>query len=156
MQVEGFIGKSSTSVDSKGRCSFPKELRKLLSTENEGRVVITVGSDFSLSLYPVVEWNAFVKLLDQRPRTKKNVQFRRWVTNMAKECVLDKQNRISLSDELMKFAQIAGDVTFTGDGSTVGLWNPERYSDKYEDFSPDELAEFDQMFYWDDSEEGEV
>ncbi len=156
MQVEGFIGKSSTSVDSKGRCSFPKELRKFLSTENEGRVVITVGSDFSLSLYPVVEWNAFVKLLDQRPRTKQNVQFRRWVTNMAKECVLDKQNRISLSDELMKFAQIAGDVTFTGDGSTVGLWNPERYSDKYEDFSPDELAEFDQMFYWDDSEEGEV
>ena len=156
MQVEGFIGKSSTSVDSKGRCSFPKELRKFLATENEGRVVITVGSDFSLSLYPVVEWNAFVKLLDQRPRTKKNVQFRRWVTNMAKECVLDKQNRISLSDELMKFAQIAGDVTFTGDGSTVGLWNPERYSDKYEEFSPDELAEFDQMFYWDDSEEGEV
>ncbi len=155
MQVQGFIGKSTTSVDSKGRCSFPKEIRKFLDPANEGRVVITVGSDFSLSLYPVAEWNAFVLLLDQRPRTKQNIQFRRWVTNMAKESVLDGQNRISLSEELMKYAGISGEVTFTGDGTTVGLWNPDRYREKFESFTPEQLADFDQMFYWDDPAEGE-
>ena len=129
--------------------SFPKELRKFLSAENESRVVITVGSDFSLTLYPVVQWNAFVKFLDQRPRTQKNVEFRRFITNNAKECVLDKQNRINLSEYHMKFAKIDSEVTFTGDGATVGLWNSKRYSEKFENFSEKDLEAFDQMFYWD-------
>ncbi len=153
MNVVGFIGKSTTSIDAKGRCCFPKEIRKFLASENEGRVVITVGSDFSLSLYPVKEWNEFVQNLDNRPRTKQNIQFKRWVTNMAKECVLDGQNRITLSDELKKYAKISKEVTFTGDGLTVGLWNPISYSDKFEDFDENELENFDSMFYWDDEVE---
>jgi MraZ protein len=155
MNVVGFIGKSTTSVDNKGRCSFPKELRKFLAPENEGRVVITVGSAGSLTLYPVKEWNAFVELLAKRPRTMKNEDFRRWVTNMATESVLDGQNRISLTPGLCRHAGITSEVTFTGDGLTVGLWNPVTYSARYENFSEEDMGKFDEMFYWDDSEGGQ-
>ena len=150
MNVKGFIGKSTTTVDAKGRCSFPKELRKYLAPENEGKVVVTVGMEKSLTLYPVTEWNSYVEELNSRPRTRDNIRLQRLVTHNAKESVLDGQNRISLNEYLKQFASIAGEVTFAGDGKTVSLWNPEAYRDKYESFSDEDLSQLDDMFYWDE------
>jgi division/cell wall cluster transcriptional repressor MraZ len=146
MQLHGFIGKAKASIDAKGRVSFPKELRQYLADQNDGRVVVTLGAQKSLTLYPLVEWNEFVGELSRRPRTPENERFRIRITSSAKESVLDQQSRITLTAEQMQYAGINGEATFAADGMTVRIWQPERYSELYEQ----EIEGFDDMFYWDE------
>lgn len=152
MSSAGFIGKNTTTLDTKGRCSFPRDLRKSLPESSAKTVVITIGSERSLSLYPLSEWKKFMEELSHRPRRPENVRFRRQIMGMAKESTLDGQNRVSLTEEQRKYAGIKGEVTFAGDGAIVGLWNPDRYQALYELSDDKALSEFDSLFYWDEEE----
>jgi division/cell wall cluster transcriptional repressor MraZ len=143
MQLDGFIGKAKASIDAKGRVSFPKELRQYLAAENQGRVVVTLGVQKSLALYPLLEWNAFVAELSARPRTPENERFRIRITSAAKESELDNQNRITLTAEQMQFAGIDGEATFAANGKIVQVWKPERFSELFEQNDDD----FDDLYF---------
>jgi MraZ protein len=149
MQVMGFIGQANAAIDPKGRVSFPKDLRQYLAPENEGRVVVTIGPEKSLVLYPLADWNQFAAELAARPRTLQNNQFRIQVMAHAKESILDQQNRITLSAKQMAWANLDADATFVGEGSTVRIFQPAHYSELYEQ----EIENFDQMFYWDSGDQ---
>lgn len=131
MQVQGFIGHAEAALDSKGRVSFPRELRQYLDENLKGKVVVTIGPEKSLTLYPVDKWNAYAEDLNTRPRTPQNMQLRTLVMAHAKESVLDGQNRITLSPKQMSWAGISTDVAFVGDGATVRLFSPEGYNERY-------------------------
>lgn len=143
MQVRGFIGQAEAAIDAKGRVSFPKELRQYLSEDSMGKVVVTIGPEKSLMLYPIHTWNEFSEELSQKPRTPQNMQLRTLVMANAKESVLDGQNRITLSPKQMEWAGISTEAVFLGDSSTVRIFSPERYNELYG--TPPE--NFDELFF---------
>jgi MraZ protein len=148
MELVGFIGTATVSVDFKGRCSLPRELRKQLPPEAGGQVLVSIFSDRSLALRPVQEWNRYVteELEPLARKNRKGANFVMMVTSMAKMSELDAQYRITLSPELMKYADIKKEVTFAGDGKRIRLWNPEVYR-KMLRFSEDDSEGFENCFY---------
>jgi MraZ protein len=153
MEPIGFIGTATVAVDAKGRSSLPRELRKQLSEESAGKVIVSIFADGSLALRPIQEWNRYV-LEELEPLAKKNKKGGRFVmmvTSMAKMSELDSQNRISLSQELLAFAGIKKEVTYAGDGKRIRLWNPEVYSQMIK-FSEDDADGFEDCFFSNDGE----
>ncbi len=150
MQLIGFIGKATVSVDAKGRTNLPRELRKQLPSEASGKVIVTLFADNSLALRPVTEWNRYVseELEPLSRQSRLQNQFVQRVTSMAKLSELDNQNRISLSPELMQYAGIQKEVLFAGDGARIRLWNPSAYEEMMR-FEGDSAEKFEQCFYVD-------
>jgi MraZ protein len=146
MRLESFIGKATLAVDAAGRTNFPKEFRKVLSEDNEGQVVVTIGGANTLALYPLSEWNRYVQYLDGLGRGPDVTKFRTRVTAMAKLSALDAQNRIVLTAEQLAYAGIRGEVTFVGAGNCVRLWAPARYNDEIAATTPDEEARFSNWY----------
>ncbi|MBF0430369.1 MAG: hypothetical protein HQK83_03765 [Fibrobacteria bacterium] len=148
MELTGFIGTATVSVDNKGRTSLPRELRRQLPLEAGGKVIVTIFADKSLALRPVQEWNRYVTE-ELEPLSKKSKEGNRFVmkvTSMAKLSELDGQNRLSLSSELMTYAGIGKEITFAGDGARIRLWSPEAYKNMMNFEDNDEL-DFDACFY---------
>lgn len=146
MSINGFIGKAKAMIDSKGRVSFPKELRKYLLPKNEDTVVVSLGAEKSLTLYPLDDWNNLIKDLNEKYRVSRNRKSKKLLDLMtanAKESTLDKQFRISLNKELLQFAKINTEILFAAAGNTVGLWQPEHY-DKLNSVENDD---FDDLFF---------
>ncbi len=147
MSVNGFFGKSTTTLDSKGRCSFPKELRKFLPAESEGQVMVTIGPEHSLRLYSIPAWNEYLQELQSLPKTRSRIHSLRKFMGGARLSTLDGQNRITLTEEQRQHAFIEGEVTFAGEGEHVGLWSPARY----EEISNPNDEDYDNFFYSDES-----
>lgn len=143
MQVNGFIGQADAAIDAKGRVSFPKELRQYLHEDNANKVVVTIGPEKSLMLYPLIQWNQFAEELSQRPRTPQNMQLRTLVMAHAKESTLDGQNRISLSPKQMEWAGISSTAVFVANSDTVRIFSTDRYNELYG--TPPE--NFDDLFF---------
>ncbi|MEO7425234.1 MAG: hypothetical protein ABI036_08600 [Fibrobacteria bacterium] len=146
INLESFIGKATVAMDATGRTSFPKDFRKSLREEAGGQVVVTIGLDRTLVLFPLYEWNEYIQYLESLGRGAEVSKFRLRITSMAKLSVLDAQNRISLSAEQMSYAGISGEVTFVGDGKRVRLWAPERFAQEIQAVSPDEEKQFENWF----------
>ena len=56
------------------------------------------------------------------------------------------QNRITLTQQQMKYAGIQGEVTFVGDGKRVRLWQPQRYTNEIETLTPEDKARHEHWF----------
>ena len=65
-----FSGEHFKSIDDKGRLSIPREFRDHLAEAGE-RLVLTKNMDGGLTLFPDVEWDAFVKRLEETPALRK-------------------------------------------------------------------------------------
>ncbi len=148
MDPIGFIGTATVSVDAKGRTNLPRELRKQLSADSEGKVIVSIFAEKSLALRPLPEWNRYVmeELEPLAKKSPKGARFVMMVTSMAKMSELDQQNRISLSKELMDYAGIDKEVKFAGDGKRIRLWNPNVYNQMIQ-FSEEDPEGFENCFY---------
>lgn len=143
--MAGFKGKYEHAVDDKGRFSFPSKLRKSLTPEANDSFVITRGYENSLAMYPLDAWNRFEDKMKSELNThrKEDRRFIRYVMMWAQEVTLDKQSRIMIPQELMKFAGIAGHVVILGFLETIELWSPENFQE-YSEFngetSPEDIG----------------
>ena len=146
LRLESFIGKATLAIDAAGRTNLPKDFRKVLHDENQGQVVVTIAESRTLALYPLSEWNRYVQYLADLGRGPDVSKFRARITAMAKLSVLDAQNRITLTAEQMRYAEIQGEVTFVGDGRRVRLWSPDRYVSEIETVSSEEETRFANWF----------
>jgi MraZ protein len=145
-RLESFIGKATLAVDAAGRTNFPKEFRKVMPEAAGGQVVVTIGGTNTLALYPLDEWNHYVRKLSDAGTGADISKFRARITSMAKLSSLDGQNRITLTPEQMNYAGISGMVTFVGDGNRVRIWSPERFTSEVESVTAEEAERFEQWF----------
>jgi MraZ protein len=143
--MAGFKGKYEYSIDAKGRVNLPAKLRKHVTPEADGAFVITRGLETCLYLYPLDTWT----VLEQDLTTKLNVYreedrlFLRTLLMWVQEVSLDKQSRIMIPSELLKFANIKSSVVLIGTLSKVELWAPEEldhYLNRYADQSYEDVA----------------
>jgi len=135
-------GTYERTLDEKLRLSLPKTLREALSSEKQ--LVLTPGTDGSLSLFPGKIFASLAERLAERSPTGHDVRaFSRLLYAQSHSVEIDTQGRIRLPLELARLATLEGDVVLLGVGDRVELWNKSRWDTYLSDLQPryDQLAE---------------
>ncbi len=140
-----FRGRSTRTLDDKGRLMIPPEFRDLLVARcAEGRFVVTTY-DSCLVGFPLPSWEEFeYKISKLKNSSRKLRDFRRLVIGGAEELVMDKQGRVRLSQAHRDYAGLERDAELVGQLEKFEIWSPDRLAAATEqDFSDvaDDLAE---------------
>jgi len=135
-------GTYERTLDEKFRFALPKALREALAREKQ--LVLTPGTDGSLSLFPGGVFASLAEGLAERSPTGQEVRaFSRLLYAQSHSVEIDSQGRIRLPVELARLAGLDGDVVLLGVGDRVELWNKSRWDAYLSDLQPryDQLAE---------------
>lgn len=126
--MSSFKGRYSYSVDNKGRIALPAKVRKNVSPAANDTFILTRGFEQCLFVYPQDEW---AKVEDAiRGLSPSNPQHRFFVRTLlqwAVDCQLDSQARLSIPQDLLKFAGIENEVLILGVLERIEIWNPKIY-----------------------------
>lgn len=125
-----YTGYSTVAIDAKGRTNLPRELRRELPVEADGKVVVVPGAGATLLCFDYPSFQRTVQALQALPRTPELARNLRRMTTLAATSVLDDQNRLTLPPRLMELAGLATRVTFAGDGDKILLMTPERFDEE--------------------------
>lgn len=132
-----FMGTYDHSIDTKGRVIVPAKFREALGDS----FVVTLGLDGCLFVYPMEEWEDFVKQLKELPGSKEARKLQRYFMAGAAPCDVDKQGRVLIPSQLREKAGLEKDIVFVGVMSKIEIWSKERW-DENDDFeNVDEIAE---------------
>lgn len=127
--VSAFKGSYEYSIDNKGRINIPAKLKKYVSPEANDAFVATRGFEQCVYVYPQDEWNRYEqKLRALSPTEPKDRFFIRMLLQSAVDSQLDAQSRITIPKELLKHADIAGEVIILGALDHIEVWNPDVYN----------------------------
>jgi MraZ protein len=135
-------GTYERTLDEKLRLAVPKAFREALAAEKQ--LVLTPGTDGSLSLFASATFAAVARQLAERSPTGQDVRaFSRLLYAQARSVEIDSQGRIRLPVELAQLAKLDGDVALIGVGDRIELWNKQRWQEYLADLQPryDELAD---------------
>jgi MraZ protein len=128
--MSSFKGRFSYSVDNKGRLALPAKLRKNVSPTSNDTFIVTRGFEQCLFVYPQDEW---AKVEDSirglSPSIPQHRFFVRTLLQWAVDGQLDSQARISIPQDLLKFASIENEVLIIGVLERIELWNPKIYEE---------------------------
>src|SRR5262245_17755684 len=106
-------GTYERTLDEKLRLALPKSLREVL--HNEKQLVLTPGTDGSLSLFPGPAFAALAEKLAARSPTGQEVRaFSRLLYSQSHALEIDSQGRIRLPAELSRLAGLGGQVVLLG------------------------------------------
>lgn len=122
-----YTGYSTVAIDTKGRTNLPRELRRELPVEADGKVVVVPGPGPTLYCFDGPAFDRTLRSLQALPRTPELAKNLRRMTTLAATSVLDDQNRLTLPPRLMEIAGLSNKVTFAGDGDKIILMTPERF-----------------------------
>lgn len=134
------IGKFQNSIDAKSRMIVPAKFRDELGY----KCVVSKAIDKCLNVYPMAEWEKFMDKLSKLPSSDPKVrQFTRHFFASALECEIDKQGRVTISQELRDYANIEKDLVTVGINEKIEIWSKEEWDDKENatEMDPSQMAE---------------
>lgn len=114
-------GEFEYRIDEKGRVPMPPRFRRDLA---DG-VVLSLGPDSNIVLYPVAEWDKIAAKLGSigTLEPSKMRRLRRAIFATAYPTELDGQGRIALPVKLREYAGIHSDVVVVGVNNNLELWS---------------------------------
>lgn len=136
--MSGYTGTYHYSLDHKGRLAIPAKFRKIIrpagsrgkSGKNgpKGSLMLTVGFDGCLAIYPPLEWNRIEEKLGTLSFTHRAYRFvNRLLHGRACDVVCDAQGRITIPQEWLAAAGIKKEVVIIGASRWFEVWEPQRY-----------------------------
>ena len=132
------IGEFEHSLDEKGRIIMPAKFREDIGE----KFIVTKGLDGSLFAFSLNEWKSFEEKLRSLPLSSKDARnFSRFFFAGAVDCVLDRQGRFLISNNLRTFAELKKDVVIVGMNSRLEIWSKEKWNNLEDSISADEIAE---------------
>lgn len=132
-----FMGTFDHSIDTKGRVIVPAKFREALGDS----FVVTLGLDGCLFVYPMDEWQDFVRQLKELPGSKEARKLQRYFMAGAAPCDVDKQGRVLIPSNLREKAGLEKDIVFVGVMSKIEIWSKERWEENDDFDNVDEIAE---------------
>jgi MraZ protein len=115
-----FLGEYQHTLDAKGRVSLPAKFRGITGE----KVVVTKGFEGCLYVFPADGYTDFLgKLLDGNDFNRKTRDVRRFFLAGAAEVNVDSAGRIPLTGPLRDYAGLGKDVTVTGNGDRIEVWD---------------------------------
>lgn len=121
------IGRFISKLTEKDRISIPKKLRNELGDE----LVISRWYEKCLVLVSSESWMKFQSRLKGKGGiiTSPVRDIDRFVLGMSYEIKLDAQGRFIVPNELLRHAEIKGEVVFLGLGDRVEIWSTENWQE---------------------------
>ncbi|MDO5501952.1 MAG: division/cell wall cluster transcriptional repressor MraZ [Actinomycetia bacterium] len=121
-----FLGTYTPRLDAKGRLFLPAKFRD----ELDAGVVITRGHEKSLVIYPAAEFEVHATRAMAMPTTNKRARnFARLLLSGAADQTPDAQGRISIPTHLREYAGINRDITITGMGNHLEVWDSAAWNE---------------------------
>lgn len=137
-----YRGVSSINLDEKGRLAVPTRYRAELGESCDGQMVVTVGLDKCLLLYPLPEFEEIERKLVKLPAlNKKAKRLQRLLIGHATECELDGQGRFLIPEPLRRFANMEKRVALIGQGNKFEIWDEELWDRSREEWIEEERSE---------------
>ncbi len=137
-----FRGVSSISLDDKGRLAVPTRYRAELGDCCDNQIVVTVGLDKCLLVYPLPEFEDIERKLVKLPAlNKKAKRLQRLLVGHATECEMDGQGRFLISEPLRKFAGLDRKVVLIGQGNKFEIWDEAGWTQARDEWIDEELAD---------------
>ena len=123
-----FRGIFHNTVDDKGRMSIPARFREQIKSEHETPLVLTLGFDQCLFLYPMDAWKKIEEKLSSLDTLNAEVrQFQRTIMKASDEVEMDQQGRIMISPVLRKEAGLSKSVAIVGMLNRIEIWDKQKY-----------------------------
>ena len=136
-----FLGTHTPRLDEKGRLFLPAKYRDRL----KGGIVITRGHEKSLVIYPAEGFESLAARVLAMPTTNRRARaYSRLLRSGASDQVPDKQGRVSIPAHLREYAGLVRDITITGAGDHLEVWDSAAWAgfiDTYEDDFSDQEDE---------------
>lgn len=134
-----FLGQFNHNLDYKGRIAIPKRFRQALT-----KAVLTRGLDGCLFLYQLSEWEKLATKVNDLPLTASSSRaFSRYLFSGAVEVSFDGLGRISVPDNLQKYAKLEKEAVIIGVMNRIEIWskgNWEKFSKRI-DKDSEQIAE---------------
>ena len=119
--------------------SIPARFREQIKTDHEQPLVLTLGFDQSLSLYPMDAWKRIEEQMASWNTLDPDVrQYVRTVLKATDEVEMDQQGRIMISPVLRKEAGLSKSVVIVGNLHRIEIWDKQKY-DSYHASSANSL-----------------
>ncbi len=122
-----FRGRTSRTLDPKGRLTLPPDFREiLLSRSEDGRLALTT-LDGCIVGFPWPDWEEFEEAINSIKNPARDVRdFRRLVIGGAEIMTADAQGRVRLSREQLSYAGIEKEAVLVGQGPRFEIWDASR------------------------------
>ena len=116
-----------------------------IQRRSEAAPVLTLDKG-CLALYPHEDWMEFERKLTETSRMKPEVQrVARFFIANAEDAPIDSQGRILIPKHLREHAGLSRDVTVSGMGSRIEIWDTQALDDELKR-TGDRLDEFQDVF----------
>ena len=120
------MGEFHHNIDDKNRLVVPTNFRKELKES----FVITRGLEKCLYAYSMDEWNKLVNKINELPFTKKDTRiFTRTFFSGAAVCEFDKNGRITITSQLVSYADLSKTCAIIGVNDHLEIWNEDIFND---------------------------
>ncbi|SDJ08316.1 MraZ protein [Lachnospiraceae bacterium G41] len=120
----GFMAEYQNNMDAKGRVIFPVKFREAIGNS----FILTKGIDNNLTIYPMDEWKKVeAKLANLKVANEGARNLKRRLQGSAVTIEVDNQDRISIPQNLRRFAGLEKEVLFIGQGEYIEVWSKSRY-----------------------------
>ncbi|HQQ68044.1 MAG TPA: protein MraZ [Candidatus Cloacimonadota bacterium] len=121
-----FLGIFENSVH-KQRVIIPASFKKKFAEEAMKSVVVTMGANNTIAIYPLDTWKGTLERLKSGDERAK--QLRTQLIDFAMmEQELEGPGRVRIHEMLLSEAGIDDSVIIKGEGHYISLWNPEVYA----------------------------
>ncbi len=140
LNAGAFVGSHTHSLDGKKRLTIPSEWRE---AAGDLPLFVLKGVD-QPCLYVFTARDMLSKLEKVRATSVANAkaqQYLRYLFSSADRVEVDSAGRIRVSDRLLEWAGIAGQVELVGVGGRFELWSPEQWNKQNSQLDPQSFAE---------------
>lgn len=128
-----FAGSHQLTIDEKGRLAVPARYRHALEASCNSQLVITMGYEPCLEIYPAPEFHTICASIEKMENREHAEVLKRAFVGRAVECELDKQGRIGVPPLLRRQARLESSVVLVGQINRFELWSEERWAAMYGD-----------------------
>lgn len=140
-----FYGTFNHAIDAKGRTSLPAKFREALVAAGEPKVFLAPSPVWkALVLRPLSEWKRLEeRVMQASPFDKKAQRTIQRFVSTAHDLDLDDHGRILVPPNLRSFAGLVKDVTWSGNGRDILLWDRATYeAEMNAEMGPDDVKDF--------------
>jgi MraZ protein len=127
--MQEYYGSSEHILDPKGRINLPARFRDATERDDKGDLIfiMTKGTDPYIAVFPISEWrNKNNELNVKIQEGKKRRIAKRRINKPVSQQKVDKQGRINIPGELIKYAGLKDKVVVMGTGEKIEIWDPRK------------------------------
>ncbi len=137
-----FTGEYECKLDAKGRLTLPSKVKSKLPEVSGNQLVISLGLEPCLVLYPLVEYKkTYSRIASLNEFNEEYRKLQRNFFRRMSETELDGAGRLLIPKTMAKYAKLNKELVLVGMGNRLEIWDV----DTYNEFLISDGAEFSKL-----------